>query len=40
MKKKLDAVPYQEPLWAGRYPKLVNILNEEPDGAQRQPHCP
>lgn len=30
MKNGLNEVPYREPLWAGRYPKLVNILNEEP----------
>lgn len=22
-------MPYQEPLWAGRYPELVNILEDE-----------
>ena len=26
----LKAMPYREPLWAGRYPKLVNILDEDP----------
>ena len=30
LKKGLEAVPYQEPLWAGRYPKLVHILDDEP----------
>lgn len=30
LKKKLDQVPYQGPLWASRYPKLVNILDDDP----------
>jgi hypothetical protein len=30
LKKGLDDVPYQAPLWAGRYPKLVPILDEQP----------
>jgi hypothetical protein len=28
--KTLAAVPYQGPLWASRYPKLVHILDENP----------
>ena len=30
LKAKLDLMPYKEPLWAGRYPKLVNILDDDP----------
>ncbi len=30
MKDRLMAMPYQDPLWAKRYPKLVNILEDEP----------
>jgi hypothetical protein len=30
MKERLQAVPYQEPLWAERYPKLVGIWEDEP----------
>jgi len=30
LKKGLEEVPYQAPLWAGRYPKLVHILDQEP----------
>ena len=26
----LDQVPYRAPLWAGRYPKLASILDDEP----------
>jgi hypothetical protein len=29
LERDLKAMPYQEPLWAGRYPKLVNILHED-----------
>ena len=29
MTDRLKAMPYQEPLWAGRYPELVNILEDE-----------
>ena len=30
LKAKLDQVPYQSSLWASRYPKLVNILDDDP----------
>ena len=30
LKAKLDQMPYQAPLWSSRYPKLVNILDDEP----------
>ena len=30
MTDRLKAMPYQEPLWVGRYPELVNILEDEP----------
>lgn len=30
MTERLKAMPYQNPLWSGRYPRLVNILQEEP----------
>jgi hypothetical protein len=30
LKSKLDQVPYQSPLWASRYPKLRNILDDDP----------
>jgi hypothetical protein len=30
MEKTLAAVPYQNALWAGRYPKLVHILDQNP----------
>jgi len=30
MKRRLDAMPYQSPLWRKRYPKLVNIWEDEP----------
>jgi hypothetical protein len=33
MKEGLKEVPYQDAVWAKRYPKLVNILNEEPMAA-------
>ena len=29
MKDRLLAMPYKNPLWAGRYPRLVNILDDE-----------
>ena len=29
MKEGLQAMPYQEPLWSRRYPKLVNIWEDE-----------
>jgi hypothetical protein len=28
--KRLEAFPYKGPLWSSRYPKLVNILDDEP----------
>ncbi len=30
MPQRLKAMPYQSPLWRKRYPKLVNILDDEP----------
>jgi hypothetical protein len=30
MKKRLEAMPYQEPPWTERYPKLVGIWEDEP----------
>jgi len=30
MTTRLQAMPYQSPLWAERYPKLVGILDDEP----------
>jgi hypothetical protein len=30
MKRTLDEVPYQNPLWTSRYPKLAVILDDEP----------
>ena len=30
MKDRLLAMPYKDSLWAGRYPRLVNILDDEP----------
>ncbi|MFB3041491.1 MAG: right-handed parallel beta-helix repeat-containing protein [Candidatus Poribacteria bacterium] len=30
MKERLQATPYQEPLWAARYPELVGIWEDEP----------
>ncbi|MFN3420182.1 MAG: hypothetical protein ACK40X_00470 [Armatimonadota bacterium] len=30
MKERLMAVPYKQPPWSERYPKLVNILEDEP----------
>lgn len=30
MKTRLEAMPYLSPLWRLRYPKLVNILNDDP----------
>ncbi len=30
LKAKLELVPYKEPLWAGRYPALVHILEDDP----------
>ena len=30
MKDRLAAMPYKNKLWAGRYPRLVNILDDEP----------
>lgn len=30
MKDRLLAMPYKDPLWAERYPELVNILDDEP----------
>jgi len=30
MRQRLKPVPYQNPLWASRYPKLVGILDDEP----------
>ena len=30
MENSLAAMPYREPLWAGRYPALVKILEEDP----------
>ncbi len=30
MTTRLEAMPYQSPLWAERYPKLVGILDDEP----------
>lgn len=30
MDKRLDDVPFQDSLWSGRYPELVNIRNEKP----------
>ncbi len=30
MKQRLFAMPYKSPLWAKRYPKLVNIWEDEP----------
>lgn len=30
LEQRLDAVPYTSPVWAARYPALVNIRNEKP----------
>ena len=30
LENDLTAMPYRDPLWAGRYPKLVKILEEDP----------
>lgn len=30
MEQSLKAVPYQDPLWSERYPKLVSILDDDP----------
>jgi len=30
LKSKLDQVPYKSAVWASRYPKLVNILDDDP----------
>jgi hypothetical protein len=30
LQKRLRAVPYQQPPWSERYPRLVNILDDEP----------
>ena len=30
MKRRLDAMPHESPLWRERYPKLVNIWEDEP----------
>jgi hypothetical protein len=30
LQRDLNAMPYREPLWAARYPKLVKILDEDP----------
>ncbi|MCD6350943.1 MAG: right-handed parallel beta-helix repeat-containing protein [Armatimonadetes bacterium] len=30
MKQRLDAVPYKKPPWSTRYPRLVNIWEDEP----------
>lgn len=30
LKESLEAVPYQRPPWSTRYPRLVNILEDEP----------
>jgi len=30
LRERLNAVPYQEDLWEKKYPKLKNILNDEP----------
>ncbi len=30
MTERLKAMPYQSPLWSKRYPRLVNILDDEP----------
>ncbi|MDP6506918.1 MAG: hypothetical protein QF886_25050, partial [Planctomycetota bacterium] len=30
MKERLDAMPYQNSLWQSRYPKLIDIWEDEP----------
>ena len=30
LERSLKSLPYQGPLWAKRYPKLVNILDDDP----------
>jgi hypothetical protein len=35
LRSRLAAMPYQNELWSGRYPELVNILNDDPGTPKR-----